>query len=316
MRSRHLVWAAAAAFVGLLTLAPFARATFHDMSIREVYPGSLAAPDSGYVELQMYASGQNLVGGHGLTVYDDSGSEIETFAFTAKVANGANQQTILIGDDGVDDAFGVTPDLVDNDFALDPDGGAACWAEAIDCVAWGDFSDPTPPAVGSPADPAGIPDGVALLRSIAPGCPTLLQASDDHDDSATDFAGAAPAPRPNSVAPSEQACASQGGGGGGGEGGPGQGKGNAGGRPETILGRHPGRKTRDRTPSFRFTSNRRDAVFLCRLDSKPFKACRSPFTASRLKLGRHVFQVKAKVRGEGADRSPASWAFKVVPAVK
>ncbi len=45
----------------LLASAVPAQATFHLMSIREVYPGSAAAPESSYVELQMYAAGQEMV---------------------------------------------------------------------------------------------------------------------------------------------------------------------------------------------------------------------------------------------------------------
>jgi len=54
---------ALAAMLVLVALAPpVADATFHLMRIREVYPGSAANPGAEYVELQMYASGQNFVG--------------------------------------------------------------------------------------------------------------------------------------------------------------------------------------------------------------------------------------------------------------
>ena len=43
------------------------------MQVREVYPGSSPNPDSEYVELQMWAEGQNLVGGHVLRTYDAAG---------------------------------------------------------------------------------------------------------------------------------------------------------------------------------------------------------------------------------------------------
>lgn len=52
-------------------LATPAGATFHEMSIREVYP----AGDAGYVELQMWAGGQNFVGGHHLVVYGAGGAD-------------------------------------------------------------------------------------------------------------------------------------------------------------------------------------------------------------------------------------------------
>src|SRR5262249_37902142 len=62
---------------------------------------------------------------------------------------------------------------------------------------------------GTPA-PA-LTTGTALRRSIASGCPTLLEAGDDTNDSATDFAVTTPNPRPNSVTPTETSCSPGGG---------------------------------------------------------------------------------------------------------
>jgi len=48
---------------------------------------------------------------------------------------------------------------------------------------------------------------MSLERSIAPGCPTLLEAGDDTDNSSADFTLAAPSPRNNATTPTETACA-------------------------------------------------------------------------------------------------------------
>ena len=48
-------------------------ATFHLMSIREVYPGSALYPAAEYVELQMWAPGQNFVEDHSLRTYAPPG---------------------------------------------------------------------------------------------------------------------------------------------------------------------------------------------------------------------------------------------------
>jgi hypothetical protein len=48
---------------------------------------------------------------------------------------------------------------------------------------WGGFAGSMPSASGSPADPSGIPDGVAPRRAIEPSCPTLMEAADDANDS-------------------------------------------------------------------------------------------------------------------------------------
>lgn len=79
-----------------LSAAPAAEATFHLMQIREVYPGSVASPGSEYVELQMWAEGQNDVAGHVLRTYAASGAVTGTDAFSADVPRGADQSTMVL----------------------------------------------------------------------------------------------------------------------------------------------------------------------------------------------------------------------------
>lgn len=98
----------------------------------------------------------------------------------------------------------MTADLSIEKLALAPSSGAVCF-DAIDCVAWGPFAGgplPSPTGANAPT----IPNGMSLTRSIAPGCETLLESSDDGNDSATDFLAAAPSPRSNTTAPTETAC--------------------------------------------------------------------------------------------------------------
>ncbi len=291
-----------------IALAPApAAATFHEMSIREIYPGSIARPDSEYVELQMWAPGQNLVGGHSLKTYSASGAATGTTTFGDDVSGAANQSTILLATPAAESEFAVAPDAAMAPNQLDPAGGAACWADSIDCVSWGSFTGSLTSPAGSPATPAGIPDGMALRRTISPGCATLLEPTDDRDNSAVDFSAVFPSPRPNSVAPSERACAAAGG--QGGAGGPG---GQAGrGAPQTILKSKPRSTTHDRTPTFRFSADETGSTFQCKLDSKPFRACRSPFSTARLSPGPHTFKVRARDDSGRLDPSPASYSFKV-----
>jgi hypothetical protein len=297
----------AAATVSLALLAaalwtPTASATFHEMSIREVYPGSAAQPESEYVELQMWAAGQNLVGGHSLTIYKAGGGVAGTTTFGGDVPGDANQSTILLATPGVESEFGVAPDAVMSPGQLDSSGGAACW-EAIDCVAWGGFKGSLPSPAGAPAAPDGIPDDMALRRTISPGCASLLEPTDDHDDSATDFAPVFPSPRPNSAPPSERACGSPG---------P-QSSGPSGGRgaPQTRITRAPRRRGHDRTPTFRFGADEPGSSFECKLDGRRFRPCRSPFTARKLSLGRHTFQVRARDESGELDPSPVRYHFKL-----
>lgn len=299
-----------AAVTGLLVLgslvasAPPAAATFHEMSIREVYLGSTANPGSEYVELQMWAAGQNLVDGHSIAFYNASGALVGSATFTANVLGGANQSTIVAATPAAEAEFGIAADLGLTPGYLDPTGGAVCW-ESLDCVSWGAFSGSVNSPTGSPADPSGIPNGMALRRTIAPGCSTLLELSDDTDNSAVDFADAFPAPRPNAVPPSERICSAKQGPPGGG-GGPGLNP------PQTTLRHKPAKKTHDRTPTFRFASNEAGSSYECKLDRKPFAVCRSPFTTAKLSYGRHTFRVRARDKTGLPDPSPASYKFRVV----
>jgi hypothetical protein len=297
--------------LGLLLLgAQPAAATFHEMMIREVYPGSLAHPGSEYVELQMWAAGQNFVGGHQIGFYSSSGGLVGTATFSHDVSGDASQSTLVAATSEAEADFGFGADAAFAPGLLDPAGGAVCW-ESLDCVAWGNFTGLAKSPVGPAAAAGGIPDGMALRRTIEPGCATLLEPGDDRDSSAVDFSPVFPAPRPNSVIPSEHACAPQEI--TGGDANPEGGSAGAGGkRPQTRLRRHPSRKTTDRTPTFGFAASLAGSTYLCELDATRFKLCRSPFTAPRMALGSHVFRVKARAPGGAADRSPAVYRFDVV----
>lgn len=296
-----------------LTLAPSpAAADFHFVSLREVFPGEPGWEDAEYVEMQAYASGQSNISGHSVTFYNAGGMST-TESFDNDVTDGRSQMTFVMATPAAESRFGFTADETMAPGLIDPVGGAICWA-AVDCVSWGSFSGPMLPA-GSPAVPGGIPDGMALRRTIAPGCETMLEPSDDRNNSALDFSPVLPAPRPNSTPPSETVCGAGGGGTGTGGGGPetGQdGKGDQKAAPQTRLKSRPPGKTLDRTPTFRFGSGEADASFECKLDRKPFRTCRSPFTARRLSLGRHTFEVRARDASGQTDRTPAFDAFKIV----
>lgn len=282
-------------------------ADFHLVSVREVFPGETGLPEAEYVEFQAYAAGQNFVSGHSVTFYDAAGASVGTESFDKDVADGQNQMTFVMGTPAAESRFGFTADETMASNLIDPAGGAVCWA-ALDCVSWGGFGGSLPSPAGSPAaTPGGIPDTMALRRTIAAGCATLFESGDDRNDSALDFASVFPAPRPNSTAPSERPC-------GGPAGGPGGGPNPSGTRkaPQTVLRRRPPGRTRDRTPTFRFASSEAGASFECKLDRKPYRSCRSPFTTRRLAFGGHTFRVRARDASGQADPSAATDAFKIV----
>lgn len=320
-RRRLLIAAVALAVVMPVIGVSNAGAAFHLIKVREVHPG---AADSSYVVLQMLAAGENFVGGHSLRIYDAGGETLHTFTFNSGYVapNGSHgNNTILVGDTGVQAAFGVAPDdHAEAEFEIPAAGGAVCWlsGQPPDCLAWGDFTGDgsLPSSTGTPADPLGIPAGRALRRTIAPNCPTFLEEADDTDSSAADFSDAFPDPRPNSEPPSERSCSST----TDGDGTPDEVQGGAPTavapapvrrRLRTRIVRGPGRVTRDRTPTFRFRANRRRVGFLCKLDRRRTRRCRSPHTWRRLRYGCHVFRVSARI-GRRIDRTPAVYRFRVV----
>jgi len=294
MGGRFAVFAVALAAAGSVG-APAAEAAFHLVMVREVHPG--AAEDS-YVELQAYAAGQNFVAGHAVTVYDSAGGLVHTSSFSNSVANGENQRTILLGDSSVQAAFGVAPDLVDPGLSIVAAGGAACWnAGSIpaDCVAWGNFSGgaellaATGTSAGPPASPGGIAAATAIRRTIAPGCPTLLEVGDDSDASSADFSEVTPAPRNNAAAVVEAECP---------------------GVPNTTIESKPPLNSNSTSATFTYQAPTATG-YECKLDSAVFLSCPvggQEYTG--LPQGSHTFQVRG-LNASGPDPTPATHSWKV-----
>jgi hypothetical protein len=81
--------------------------------------------------------------------------------------------------------------------------------------------------------------------------------------------------------------------------------------PKTAILRKPPRKSTSPVATFTFASSQSHSRFQCKLDRKPFKPCRSPFTAKKLKPGPHAFQVRAVGPQGVADPTPAVYRWKV-----
>lgn len=175
--------------VVLLGVAAPAAATFHLMSIREVYVGPADDANAQYVALQMYSVGQHHVDGHSLTFYGDTGTLLGTVTFTDDVANGQNQSYILVATTEAVAKFGVAADRVMTPL-LNPAGGKVCF-DSVDCFSWGSFSGSatSPSPSGNPFNPgAGLTPDSAANRDISGGTSaSQLDAGDDTDDSAADF---------------------------------------------------------------------------------------------------------------------------------
>jgi hypothetical protein len=283
----------------LLAAGP-AQASFHLIKVREIFPGTIAHPDSDYVELQMYAVGQSLVQFGELETLGPTGTVTSKFKPGSSVANSANQSTVLIADTEYSGQFpGVAPDFVDEGLNLNPAGGAVCWPQTEppfdDCASWGDFSgqESLPsPGDSAPATPAGIPDGKALLRSIAPGCATFLENADDTNDSGVDFSTQAPNPRNNASPPTEKECPAL---------------------PNTTIVTKPANPTKSTAASFTYTATPASgAEFECRLDAATFSTCSTSGVTYPGPLAEesHSFEVRA-VNSAGTDPTPATYTWTV-----
>lgn len=283
----------------LLAACP-AQASFHLIKVREVFPGTIAHPSSDYVELQMYAAGQHLVQFGELEVLSSTGTVTSKFTPSSSVANSANQSTVLIANTEYSGQFpAVAPDFTDEGLDLDPAGGAVCWPQTNppfdDCASWGNFTgqESLPsPGDSAPATPAGIPDGKALLRSIAPGCATFLENADDSNDSSVDFSPQSPNPRDNATPPTEKECPAL---------------------PNTAIVTKPANPTKSTAASFTYSATpSAGAEFECRLDAASFSTCPTSGIAyaGPLAEGSHSFEVRA-VNSAGADPTPATYTWTV-----
>jgi hypothetical protein len=301
---RKVLLGGALACLALASAPSSASASFHLTKIREVAGSS---SDQAYVELQMYEAGENLISGHHLTFWDQDGLVLgmpvpvgDVTLSGANPPNAQTQRTVLIGDSGVagrDFTVDFNPFFDQTQGSNLVFAGAVCF-ENIDCVSWGTFTG----AANLPdrSTPFGqpLPVTAALRRSISRGCATLLEASDDTNDNATDFSIQPRSPRPNAAQPTEKSC------GGGG---------NPAGFPNTKIKKRPRNRSDDDSPTFKFKSTEAGSKFKCKLDRKPFKGCHSPKTFHGVDPGKHVFKVKAIDADGNADLTPAKDRFRVLP---
>lgn len=81
--------------------------------------------------------------------------------------------------------------------------------------------------------------------------------------------------------------------------------------PSTKIKSGPKGKVKATTAKFKFSSPTKGAKFECKLDKGKFKPCKSPKKYKGLKLGKHVFKVRAVANGL-ADPTPAKRQFKII----
>lgn len=209
-----------AAALGLLLVSAVApaEAARHLMKVVEVYVGPASDSDAQYIVLQMYAGGQNQVGGHAVQVYNSTDTIVGNFQFASAVPNGANQSKILLATSAAETRFNVSADLAMT-AVIPASGGKICF-DSFDCVSWGNYmgdaSNPSP--TGTPFNASsGLSAGSAIARDISAGNASQLENGDDTNSSAADFAEAS-TPQPTNNAGTVGSESSSGGSGGSGSG--------------------------------------------------------------------------------------------------
>jgi hypothetical protein len=81
--------------------------------------------------------------------------------------------------------------------------------------------------------------------------------------------------------------------------------------PRTRITRKPPEATRDTSARFGFRASEGRVRFVCKLDTSPWRPCRSPQLFSHLTEQPHRFTVRARDRAGNVDRTPAVFAWLV-----
>jgi len=113
VRSRPAVVLSLLSTVTLLLGALPASAAFHLNEITKVMVGLNGNTTIQAVELKMLATGENLVTGVSIKVYDAAGAQMDSLgSFSASLPNGIAGRFILCATPNFAATFGITPDLL------------------------------------------------------------------------------------------------------------------------------------------------------------------------------------------------------------
>jgi hypothetical protein len=82
--------------------------------------------------------------------------------------------------------------------------------------------------------------------------------------------------------------------------------------PETTIDKGPDSKTAARVASFRFSADESSVAFDCQLDSEAFRPCASPVKYTKLKRGKHSFDVRSRDAAGNVDALPATRRWRVI----
>jgi hypothetical protein len=82
--------------------------------------------------------------------------------------------------------------------------------------------------------------------------------------------------------------------------------------PQTTITKKPAKKVTSKKVTFRFTSDEAGSTFQCQRDAKAWKPCSSAYRF-KVRLGKHVFRVRAVDAAGNVDATPARYRFTRVP---
>jgi glucose/arabinose dehydrogenase len=83
--------------------------------------------------------------------------------------------------------------------------------------------------------------------------------------------------------------------------------------PNTRLAKHPPKRTRSAKARFVFSASTSEASFLCRLDGRASRGCRSPLVYKHLRMGGHILEVIAIDRAGNRDPTPQRFKWTILP---
>ncbi len=225
-------------------------------------------------------------------------------------------------------AVAADDEFLENEPTVSPDGSTVAFTRTPKAMFLGPFDvygvgidgGPVVPlfaTAASETSPAYSPDGTKIIFTQdltmamignADGSGTPVPLTLEGVESPSRYSWA-PAPPPPTL---------EGGGGGGGGGEVGSGGSAVGGggglvnsAPVTKLRRHPPKRTTKRLAKFAFGANEAGSRFECKLDRKPFRTCSSPFQR-KVKLGGHVFKVRAVDSQGEIDLTPVVFGWRVI----
>jgi hypothetical protein len=164
-----------------LQVAP-AGALFHFVVIDEVMTSHGGDPNVQFIEMRMLTSSQNFVANSVFAAFDASGSYIgDILVVPGNVANSGTGVRWIVGTTQFQTASGLAPDFIMPAGILPTSGGMVCYgggggispappgswsrtnfANYADCVAYGTYSGPSNPLIGTPTSLNG--DGHSLQR--------------------------------------------------------------------------------------------------------------------------------------------------------